>query len=105
MPAALLGRSKMVIWEDGDDVWGPGKHDVCMLCHGALRAPFIMWHAWRGNTDHRFICSRCCADMAHGFPLDLKAMATAKRLQDLGFKPEEKICNDDRLAPMFDIQH
>jgi len=95
----------MVIWENGDDVWGPRKHDACMLCRGALHAPFIMWHAWRGNTAHRFVCGRCCADMASGFPLDLKAMATAKRLQDLGFKPEEKICNDDRLAPMFDIQH
>jgi hypothetical protein len=43
--------------------------------------------------------------MAHGFPLDLKTMAAAKRLQDLGFKPEEKICSGDRLTPMFDIQH
>jgi hypothetical protein len=43
--------------------------------------------------------------MARGFPLDLKTMEAAKRLQDLGFRPEEKICNDDRLAPMFDMQH
>jgi hypothetical protein len=96
----------MVIWEDGDDVWGPGRHDACMVCHGKLRAPFIMWQAWRCNGEgRRFVCSKCCADMAHGFPIDLKTMATAKQLQDLGFKPEEKICSGDSLAPMFDIQH
>ena len=94
----------MVIWADDDDIWGPGKHDVCMLCHGKLRAPFIMWHAWHGDARYKFVCSKCCADMAHGYPLDLKTMAAARRLQDLGFKPEEKICSGNRLAPMLDVQ-
>jgi hypothetical protein len=95
----------MVIWDDDYAVFGPGKHDVCMLCHGKLRAPFIMWHAWRGDKRYKFLCGTCCADMDHGFPLDLKTMAAAKRLQDLGFKPQEKICDGHRLVPMFDIQH
>jgi hypothetical protein len=43
--------------------------------------------------------------MGHGFPLDLKTMAAAKRLKDLGSKPEEKICDGRRLVPMLDSEH
>jgi hypothetical protein len=94
----------MVIWEDGDP-YKPSKNDTCMMCRGPLRLPLILWQVWRDHGRHKYICSSCCADMHSGFPADLRTMAAARRLQDLGFKPEEKICSGDRVAPMFDIQH
>jgi hypothetical protein len=95
----------MIVWDDDDaKVWGPPKEHMCMLCCRPLHAPFIMWHAWRGDTRKKFICSECCNDMRSGLPRDLEQMATARHLRDLGFTPREEICNE-RLAPMFTIEH
>jgi hypothetical protein len=82
----------MIVW-DREDPWGPNKRDVCVMCHGQLHPPLIVWHtAFDGEGDEgdnyqfgKFICNKCSVWMCHGLSLDMKQIVTAKKVGRLGF--------------------
>jgi len=81
----------MIIWNDGE-TWGPCKDDKCIMCHGRLRPPLVVWHpAYRGEDDDtldygKFICNACCLSMGRGLWLDMQRIETAKKVERLGFR-------------------
>jgi hypothetical protein len=82
----------MIVW-DANDAWAPCvKHGKCIMCRGRLSFPFVYWQARTQNRNGnirddggRFICGECCDDMCRGFSIDMKQIATAKKVERLGF--------------------
>jgi hypothetical protein len=83
----------MIVW-DASDCWAPCvKHGRCVICRGRLRFPFVLWHAFAPDRydnpeddGTRFICDECCDSMCRGFSIDMKQIATAKKVEQLGFR-------------------
>lgn len=82
----------------------------CALCGGKLRPPYMMWHISSRAWCEKYFCGECCEDMGDGnggrggFSRDLKEMAVARRIKDLGFKPR-KMARDDLFIPPGNNQH
>jgi len=67
------------------------------MCRGRLSFSFVYWQARTQNRNGnlrddggRFICGECCDDMCRGFSSDMKQIATAKKVERLGFRDASK---------------
>ena len=100
-----------IVWNDNDP-WRPGKDRRCTMCCGPLHLPVVIWFStYRGDDDEnvedlRYFCSECCAEIQRGFSNDLKQMATAKQIRDLGFREGARKASDGELfVPGENSQH
>jgi hypothetical protein len=83
----------MILRGRPEDAWwhpNPGRGDRCIFCRGPLYFPVLQWlPQYRGGGDHesesRYICKECCAEISGGLIRDLREMKTLGQLKRLGF--------------------
>jgi hypothetical protein len=78
----------MIIWDEKEP-WRPGSKDKCVMCEGQLQPPLVMWDPLHNSDEHdgnvRYFCGECCEQMRREFSNDMKQIATAKKVERLGF--------------------
>jgi hypothetical protein len=101
----------MVIWDN--DTFGAAEDgSKCSLCGERLRYPYISWTMYWHSCGDKYFCRECCNSLGNGngggtgLARDLKEVATAREVKELGFDPHKaRTLNSSLFIPRQSNRH